>query len=145
MDASALLATAEPGHEDFAAAGEALAAHADLLAPALLSWELANVVHVKRPSAFGPDFASRHALVEALLDGVEQVAPSEGLLRECARLAAEHRLSAYDAAYLALALAEDAPLVTEDARLHRAAAKEHGAERAWRLLDAMRLALEDEA
>jgi len=145
VDASALLATAEPGREDLAEAGEALAAHADLIAPALLSWELANVVHVKRPSAFGADVAARHALVEALLEGVEQVGPSAALLADCARLAHAHRLSAYDAAYLSLALAEEAILVTEDARLHRAAAKELGADRAWRLLDASRLLVEEEA
>jgi len=136
---------AEPGREDLAAAGEALAANADLVAPALVAWEIANVVHVKRPAAFGPDVASRHALVEALLEGVEQVPPDAALLAACAQLAAGHRLSAYDAAYLALAAAEDAPLVTEDARLRRAAQKELGVERAWRLVDALRLAPEDEA
>jgi predicted nucleic acid-binding protein len=142
VDASALLASAEPGRDDLALAGEALVGGAPTLAPALVAWELANVVHVKRPAAFGADEASRAALVEALLDGVLLVPPMPAHRSAIARLAPGHRLSGYDAAYLALAVAEDAVLVTEDARLHRAAAKELGAPRAWRLLDAMQLAPE---
>lgn len=145
VDASALLATAEPGREDFAEAGELLATAADVWAPALLAWEVANVVHRKRPAAFGPDAKARAALTAALLDGVDLVAPDDDHLREVARLVHEHGVSAYDAAYLALAVVEDALLVTEDARLHAAAKREIGAQRAWRLLDALRLRPEEDA
>jgi predicted nucleic acid-binding protein len=41
------------------------------------------------------------------------------------RLARRHQLSGYDAAYLALALAQAVPLVTTDAKLKQAAAVEH--------------------
>jgi predicted nucleic acid-binding protein len=144
VDASALLASAEPGRDDLAAAGEALAGGVPLMAPALLAWEVANVVHAKRPEAFGADVAARRALVALLLDGIVLHPPTPAHLLDVARLAHEHRLSAYDAAYLALAVSHRAILVTEDAKLHRAAAKELGATRAWRLLDAMQLVAEDE-
>ncbi|QFY59663.1 type II toxin-antitoxin system VapC family toxin [Rhizobium grahamii] len=41
------------------------------------------------------------------------------------RLARKHHLSGYDAAYLALALAQAVPLATMDAKLRTAAAAEH--------------------
>ena len=46
--------------------------------------------------------------------------PIEGLLDLSLRLSLDHRVSVYDALYLALALERDVRLVTEDAKLFRA-------------------------
>jgi predicted nucleic acid-binding protein len=53
--------------------------------------------------------------------GIETIAMDRPLLLLGLDLMARHGLTAYDAAYLALAEAEDAPLLTLDARLARAA------------------------
>lgn len=61
-----------------------------------------------------------------LLDGlpiaVEQE-PPERMLKEILSLAREHRLSAYDASYLDLAMRLDLPLSTQDISLVKAARK----------------------
>ncbi|MGH9155079.1 MAG: type II toxin-antitoxin system VapC family toxin [Acidimicrobiales bacterium] len=93
-----------------------------LHAPHLLSVEVAQVV--RRYVAAGDVSAERgtHALTDlADLDVVHY--PDEPLLPTMWRL--RSNLTAYDAAYVALALALDAPLVTLDARI--AAAPVHGA------------------
>jgi len=143
LDASALLASAEPDRYDLAEAAELLEGGADVAAPSLLAWEIANVVHLKHPAAFGPDEAARVRLVGALLEGIDLIEPDDAHLRDVARLVHAHRLTAYDAAYLALAVSQKAVLVTEDARLHAAARRELGASSAWRLLDAEQLRPED--
>lgn len=90
-------------------------------APHLLAVEVAQVV--RRYAAAGEISAERgaHALTDlADLDVARH--PHEPLLPMLWRL--RSNLTAYDAAYVALALALDAPLVTLDARL---AAAPHGA------------------
>lgn len=91
-------------------------------APHLLAIEVAQVV--RRYVAVGDVSATRgaEALVDlADLDVVHH--PHEPLLATVWRL--RSNLTAYDAAYVAVALALDAPLVTLDARL--AAAPRYGA------------------
>lgn len=91
-------------------------------APHLLAIEVAQVV--RRYVALGDVSANRGA--EALTDLADLGVfhhPHEPLLATIWRL--RSNLTAYDAAYVSLALALDAPLVTLDARL--AAAPGHGA------------------
>lgn len=93
-----------------------------LHAPHLLSVEVAQVV--RRYAATGDMSAERSA--QALTDLADLDVchhPHEPLLPTIWRL--RSNLTAYDAAYVALALALDAPLVTLDARI--AAAPVHGA------------------
>lgn len=91
-------------------------------APHLLAVEVAQVV--RRFAAAGEVAAERGTQALADLADLDIVHhPHEPLLPTMWRL--RRNLTAYDAAYVALALALDAPLVTLDARI--AAAPVHGA------------------
>jgi len=105
-----------------AAVGERLAPDQTLHAPHLLAVEVAQVI--RRYEAKGDITPARGA--EAIADLTDlDVAhhPHEPLLPVIWRL--RHNLTAYDAAYVALAEALEAPLVTLDSRL--AAAPGHAA------------------
>ena len=88
-----------------------------LIAPTLLLYELASVCTTKlaRRPAEAKTILARYALFVQL--DIELAEPDWTALP---RLAVDWALSAYDAAYLQLALAQRAPLVTLDARLARA-------------------------
>jgi predicted nucleic acid-binding protein len=85
-----------------------------LIAPSLLPYELASVCTTKlarRPREAKIILARYRLFAKLEVDLVEPDWDTlPGMAYECA-------LSAYDAAYLQLALAQDAPLVTLDARL----------------------------
>jgi predicted nucleic acid-binding protein len=85
-----------------------------LLAPSLLRYELASVCAVKLRR--DPKSARPTMLRYRLLSGldIEYVEPDWDTLPSLAR---QWDISAYDAAYLQLALQRGAPLVTLDARL----------------------------
>lgn len=107
---------AEPAAAD---AQGRMAAHA-LHAPSLLPYELANVARSK----------ARSGVPEALArEGLTAFAEQRITLHELDPVhllatAARHGLTAYDAAYLVLAAALQAPLLTFDKRLADAAAAE---------------------
>lgn len=108
--------------------------HYDVCAPALLHWEIGNVVHAKHPDVFG-DPEKRRAVVRALLAPVrlvDQTARADAV----ADIVDKTSLSYYDAAYLQLALDEGGGLVTHDKRLHAAAARKLGHPRVWTLAEA---------
>lgn len=88
-----------------------------LLAPTLLHYEIASVCTTKlqREPARAKLILSRYRLLESL--DIELAEPDWDTLPLLAR---QWALSAYDAAYLQLALARRAPLVTLDARLANA-------------------------
>ena len=86
-----------------------------LIAPALLPFELAQVCSTKmrRYPAQGPALLDQFVAALAYLSlDLEPVG-----LDELPELAGRHDLSCYDAAYLWLALAHHAPLVTLDRKL----------------------------
>ena len=85
-----------------------------LIAPLLLPYELANVCHQKsrRQPSLTAAFLERFRTLPDV--GIELLPTDFDALPE---LAAQHGLTAYDAAYLQLALAQRAPLVTLDAKL----------------------------
>lgn len=87
-----------------------------LLAPGLLRYELASVCAVKlaREPATAKRTMQRYGLLTGL--DIEFAEPDWSTLPLIAR---EWGLSAYDAAYLQLALARKAPLITLDAQLAR--------------------------
>ncbi len=111
IDASAVAAVLfdEPEAEPIA---ESVAGR--LIAPHLLRYELASVCTTKRirHPARSDEIQSRYGLLDQL-----DISYVESDWRDLPRLAQRWALSAYDAAYLQLALARNAPLVTLDARL----------------------------
>ncbi|HEY5350229.1 MAG TPA: type II toxin-antitoxin system VapC family toxin [Candidatus Lustribacter sp.] len=104
-------------------AGAALAAleAADGIAPSNLITEIAQaLVRAQRQKRFSDDDLVRASEELAALP-IQFVSPT---FSELVVLSKRHSISAYDAAYLAAAIATSAPLVTLDERLARAAAAE---------------------
>jgi predicted nucleic acid-binding protein len=114
VDASAVAAVLFDEPE---AAAIVAGAGSRLVAPALLRYEVASVCTTKLRR--DPNRSARTLTRYALLDemAIEFVEPDWASLPA---LADRWSLSAYDAAYLQVALARAAPLVTLDARLARA-------------------------
>jgi predicted nucleic acid-binding protein len=85
-----------------------------LIAPGLLRYEIASVCTTKliRHPAQAQEIQARYDLLHRL--AIDYVEPD---FRHLPMLARRWALSAYDAAYLQLALMRKAPLVTLDARL----------------------------
>ena len=121
LDASAALAFLrnEPRRADVAEllTGH-LAAGGTVIAPEIFWLEVTNVL-VRRHTLSFEDVLEAIRNLDEL--GIETVPGDRSLTILGLDLAVTHGLSAYDAAYLALATAEDARLLTVDARLHRAA------------------------
>lgn len=83
-------------------------------APALVDLEVANTLRrIERAGRM--DRTAGHAYLDAHRDFAIRRHGHEGLLRRVWDL--RHTLTAYDAAYVALAEALDAPLLTSDRRL----------------------------
>jgi predicted nucleic acid-binding protein len=98
---------------------QALQAHA----PRLWLWECANVLAnaVKRQRLAPADLAPAWALLDAVRTRVELIELDPGQVRAALQLGVDEALSAYDAAYLWLALSLRLPLLTHDERLAAAA------------------------
>lgn len=115
IDASALIAVVFGEPE-----GEAIREQcrgATLIAPQLLDYEIANICLVKQRRH--PDIADQLARQFAAFQRLElQRLPVH--IGEVHSLAAETGLTAYDAAYLWLALQQHCPLVTLDKALNKA-------------------------
>ena len=114
----AALLFAEPQAEDAAALLQQRAVHA----PTLLPYELASVARKKQRAGATPV-----EIDTALTDFAEQRIELHPVpLADVIALAAQYGLSAYDAAYLWLAVELRAPLLTFDHRLARAAQQQLG-------------------
>ena len=124
VDASALgaLLFGEPEADEVA---DRLA-HAVLIAPALLRFELANVCwkKIRRHPGQRDALLAGHALLEQM--EIHEVEVRSG---EVLELAESEGITAYDASYLWLARTLDLALVTLDRRLAKAAAAYHHGER----------------
>jgi predicted nucleic acid-binding protein len=97
------------------------AARADrqvLVAPSLIWMEIGN--RLARTGGLGEEFALE-AMIRAEVLGVECVELDRPIRLRALQLAHQHRLSMYDAAYLAVAEATRTPLLTLDQRLEQAA------------------------
>jgi predicted nucleic acid-binding protein len=122
-DASVIFKWTVPGSSE-ADAGDALALLQDHLSgarrifvPALLFYELANILVCGKAKASLPVIRQELALVHALALDVQL--PSPGGDVAAARFARETRISVYDATYLALAASLRCDLVTADRKLIR--------------------------
>lgn len=97
---------------------------ANAVVPAIWGLEVANVI--AKAEAKGVVTEARSETYLEMLKGVEIVADTATFARslsETLQLARRYRLSAYDAAYLELALREGLPLATLDDDLQKAAKK----------------------
>ena len=96
----------------------------DLAAPALICWEVANILW-KKTRRGELNTADRDAMLDSfddLMIGVEATTPSQ--TRRLLILSDSHGLTAYDAAYLEQALRREADLATLDEDLAKAALSE---------------------
>ena len=114
----AALLWAEPAAADARARLSVRSLHA----PGLLPYELANVARNKVRAGVPPAIA-REGLTAFDDSRITLHEPEPALVFDTAT---RHGLSAYDAAYLVLAAALQAPLITFDRRLAAAAARELG-------------------
>jgi predicted nucleic acid-binding protein len=104
--------------EEGTAAALALRQRGRLIAPELLVAECANIIWKKNQRS---EISKEQALLAArLLQSVDmELVPTRSLLASATEIAIELDHPAYDAVYLALAVARDCRLVTADARLLR--------------------------
>ena len=120
LDASAALAFLR-GERRGADVAELLARHlatgGAVIVPGIFWLEVTNVL-IRRHSLSIKDVLAALRYFDEF--GIETVAGDRSLTILGLDLMMTHGLSAYDAAYLALAIAEDARLLTVDARLDRA-------------------------
>ena len=84
------------------------------IVPLLLFYEVANVLTLKAGSEIEEVIAAHHVLENLPFQVVEAI---DTVLEEAIRLAYQHRLSVYDAIYLALAILSGATLITADEKL----------------------------
>lgn len=107
-------------------------------APALLAWEVGNVVHTKAPDRFGDTVDERRRAREVLLSGIDLVAANQLDPDSIGRLCQRYGLTYYDASYLALAGGHaDGLLLTEDRTLLEAARSELGPDRGHHAVSAL--------
>ena len=100
------------------AARRILKAGAPLLAPELLFIEMASLA-VKRVRRGLSTREEAAAAVKAVRTLIDETAPMADLSDAAFDLAARHGVSAYDGAYLALAVLRDAVMLTADVRFAR--------------------------
>jgi predicted nucleic acid-binding protein len=94
----------------------------DLVAPDLIRLEVASVLlKALRRGEVGLPEADE--ALGSLLPAAVRMFPAAERSREALEIARRHGGTVYDAAYIALALAFDAPLITNDAKLAAAAKK----------------------
>lgn len=110
----------QPGHVH---AREVRDAGPTLLAPAVLRWELGNVLRLKGAAR---GLLTHEQVLQALQDlpvlGVQIREDDEASTLAAARLSLDRSLSLFDAAFVVLALRTGLPLLTADQRLARGAA-----------------------
>lgn len=97
-----------------------------MISPRLILYELGSVVR-KAHLRVAP--GDREAAHHTLLETVRMEATRLESVRRIHSIADEYGLSFYDAAYLQLAIEQDATLITDDRFLRTAAERELGAER----------------
>ena len=104
---------------------DALTESESLLAPALMPYEVLNALHAAvRHDRLAEEGVGRCLAHYLQFPWALDIHSSSSRLRDVSRLAARHGLSAYDAAFLEIALRHGCPLVTLDAALREAAVAE---------------------
>ena len=125
VDASVAMAWGFPDEgSEYAAAVLLRLERETMLVPALFALEVANalVMGERRKRLRQAEIQRFVELLEGL-SKVQDVQPRSVMMNAALAIAREHGLSAYDAAYLELAIRTDAPLATLDKALRAAARK----------------------
>ena len=113
-----------PAGADYAAAALTALKASQAVVPSLFALEVANVVvKLESRGVVTEADAQRYIALLGRLNITVDQATAAHALGDTLNLARRYRLSAYDAAYLELALRTGMPLVTLDADLAKAAAK----------------------
>lgn len=129
LDASAAIDAMWTARPQWGLALSALQSACSSVAPSLLAHEVAHVVHVKRRREFPGTADDRAEVVAGILDGIELVDVDAAAARRIGKIAEAHGVTAYDAAYIdAAERRAGSVLVTQDARLARAAAARLGSD-----------------
>lgn len=103
-----------------------------LAAPALLVWEVGQIVHREHSASFGDDASERAEVVGDILAEIALDPPTPESTVRTSLLAEKLGLTFYDAAYLELAARDGTSLlVTEDEALRHAARALLGEGRVW--------------
>ena len=120
LDACAALAAVLPDEDsDYGEAAVEAGLKEGILAPSLWPYEVQNgLLTALRRKRLAEENLGQ--VLEALRAFAPKLCPAEGLGTEL-RIAHQHTVSAYDAAYLALAIAVNGRLATTDQRLRAAA------------------------
>jgi len=126
VDASTVLAWCFPDEASTVSESVLLALRGQsLIVPAIWPLEVANAVLVaERRGRLKLHHIQRFLELLGNLNITEQWQPIDDALRSVLPLAQKHNLTAYDAAYLDLALRQGAPLATFDDRLKKACSSE---------------------
>ena len=95
------------------------------IAPGIWPWEIANIIwKVRRAKRITPEeIEAIRSLLASFAISIDQESAALALTRTL-DLAVEHQLTAYDAAYLELAIRRHAALASYDANLRKAALTE---------------------
>ena len=98
----------------------------DVHAPELWLWECGNIIAngVRRKRVTPADAMLLWTVLDAVRTRVELATLEPAQVRACLVLALDHGLSVHDAAYLWLAMSLKLPLLTHDATLAKAAARQ---------------------
>lgn len=123
VDASLIAAAfAEETHTEFARDMVGRFTATGFLSPALIRWELSSVFWKKaRQGEIDEEDLDDLARFIDALDVLHPDAPDGPAVARLVRMAEAHGVSAYDGAYLSLAVDLDLPLGTADRRLTKAA------------------------
>ncbi len=106
--------------EDRFSEARSLIESADLVAPAHVLAELTSI-GAKKVWLGHADADTAASALKTTVEVLKDVVDLEGLVPAALRMAVEHRFSAYDALYLALAAVREIRVITFDGRLIRAA------------------------
>lgn len=105
---------------------ETLSIDSDAVVPSIWINEVVNVfIIAERKKRISPEKTDRFLFLLSSLPIYKETIPSAFVIKDILRLARKHNLSAYDAAYLELAVRERLPLATLDQDLLKAARREN--------------------
>lgn len=100
------------------------------IAPQILVWEVGQFLHVKYPDAFPGGADDRAETMHLVMEGIDLHEVDSPWVVATGRLAETHRITYYDASYLATAKTyRDSVLLTDDRRLRKAGQGELGKNR----------------